>query len=187
MSIQQKKQATIDIDIGGTFTDCFIRYKDKSVIAKSPTTGYDLSVCFMKSIEKGAAELGLTTEELLTDTEVIRYSTTVAMNKLIQRKGPKLALITSEGFEDVTFIGKGSQWQDGISSQEARNVAKVDKPQPLIPRELVVGVKERIDSNGNVVRPLNEEDFRNKLQYLVDQGVMGFVVCLLWSFKKSGA
>ncbi|MED4600548.1 hydantoinase/oxoprolinase family protein [Paenibacillus validus] len=184
MSIQQKKQATIDIDIGGTFTDCFIRYKDKSVIAKSPTTGYDLSVCFMKSIEKGAAELGLTTEELLTDTEVIRYSTTVAMNKLIQRKGPKLALITSEGFEDVTFIGKGSQWQDGISSQEARNVAKVDKPQPLIPRELVVGVKERIDSNGNVVRPLNEEDFRNKLQYLVDQGVMGFVVCLLWSFKN---
>ncbi len=184
MMENEMKKATIDIDIGGTFTDCFIKYGDQSVIAKSPTTGYDLSVCFLKAIEKGADVLGLSIEELLIETDVIRYSTTVAMNKLIERKGPKLALITTEGFEDITFIGKGSQWQDGISSQEARNVVKVDKPTPLIPRELVVGVKERIDSNGNITRPLDENDFRNKLQYLVDQGVMGFVVCLLWSFKN---
>jgi N-methylhydantoinase A/acetophenone carboxylase len=184
MAERQKKNATIDIDIGGTFTDCFIHYKDQSVIAKSPTTGYDLSVCFMRAIEKGAGQLGLTLEELLQDTEVIRYSTTVAMNKLIERKGPKLALITTEGFEDITFIGKGSQWQDGISSQDARNVVKVDKPEPLIPRKLVVGVKERVDFTGKVIRPLDEEDFRDKLQYLVDQGVMGFVVNLLWSFKN---
>lgn len=178
------KLATIDIDIGGTFTDCYIKYGNQSVIAKSPTTGYDLSVCFMKAIEKGAEQLDLSIEELLEETEVIRYSTTVAMNKLIERKGPKLAFITTSGFEDLTFIGKGSQWQDGISSQEARNVAKVDKPEPLIPRELVIGVKERIDSNGKLIRPLDEKDFRQKLQYLVDQGVMGFVVCLLWSFKN---
>ncbi len=184
MAMEHRKPATIDIDIGGTFTDCFIRYGDRPVIAKSPTTSYDLSVCFMKAIEKGAEELDLTIEELLEETEVIRYSTTVAMNKLIERKGPKLGLITTEGFEDITFIGKGSQWQDGISSQEARNVARVDKPEPLIPRELVVGVKERVDYTGKVIRPLDVEDFRNKLQYLVDQGVMGFVVCLLWSFKN---
>lgn len=184
MEERQIKRATIDIDIGGTFTDCFIRFGARSVIAKSPTTGYDLSVCFMRAMEKGAEELDLTLEDLLQETEVIRYSTTVAMNKLIERKGPKLAFITTEGFEDLTFIGKGSQWQDGISSQEARNVVKVDKPEPLIPRELVVGVKERVDSNGKIIRPLDEEDFRKKLQYLVDQGVMGFVVCLLWSFKN---
>jgi N-methylhydantoinase A/acetophenone carboxylase len=49
-----KNRATIDIDIGGTFTDCFIRYREKSVISKSPTTGYDLSVGFIKAIENGA-------------------------------------------------------------------------------------------------------------------------------------
>ncbi|GAB7386410.1 hydantoinase/oxoprolinase family protein [Bacillaceae bacterium] len=184
MSGLLKREATIDIDIGGTFTDCYIRHGDRSVMAKSPTTGYDLSVGFMKAIEKGAEQLGLSLEEMLENTEVIRYSTTVAMNKLIERKGPKLGLIITEGFEDITFIGKGSQWQDGISAQEARNVAKVDKPEPLIPRELVVGVKERVDYTGRILRPLDEEDVRRKLQYLVDQGVMGFVVCLLWSFKN---
>lgn len=180
----QNQRITIDLDIGGTFTDCFINYKGQPVISKSQTTGYDLSVSFMKAIEKGADQLGLDLEELLSETDVIRYSTTVAMNKLIERKGPKLAFITTEGFEDITFIGKGSQWQDGISPHEARNYATVDKPTPLIPKELVVGVKERINFRGEVERPLDEDDFRRKLQYLVDKGAMGFVVCLLWSFKN---
>jgi N-methylhydantoinase A/oxoprolinase/acetone carboxylase beta subunit len=179
-----EKKATIEIDIGGTFTDCYIRQDDRSVISKSPTTAYNLSIGFLKAIEKGAELLDLSLEELLGNTEVIRYSTTVAMNKLIQRKGPKLGLITTEGFEDITFIGKGSQWQDGLSASEARHLAKVDKPVPLIPRHLVVGAKERIDSEGSAIRPLDEEDFKDKLQYLVDQGVMGFVVSLLWSFKN---
>lgn len=184
MSEQNKNGVTIDLDIGGTFTDCFINYKGIPVIAKSPTTEYDLSVCFMNAIEKGADELELDVEDLLSETDVIRYSTTVAMNKLIERKGPKLALITTEGFEDLTMIGKGSQWQDGISPQEAKNIVKIDKPIPIIPRDFIVGVKERIDSTGKVIRPLNEDDFRKKLQYLVDKGIMGFVICTLWSFKN---
>ncbi|MFS0824508.1 hydantoinase/oxoprolinase family protein [Bacillus sp. 1P02SD] len=179
-----KIRATIDIDIGGTFTDCFIRYGDKSVISKSPTTGYDLSVGFIKAIENGAELLDLDLDELLEETDMIRYSTTVAMNKLIERKGPKLGFITTEGYEDMLYIGKGSQWQDGISSLDSRKIAEVSKPIPLIPRENVVGVKERIDYTGEVIRPLDEEDFKDKLQYLVDQGVMGFVVSTLWSFKN---
>lgn len=115
-----KIRATIDIDIGGTFTDCFIRYGDQSVISKSPTTGYDLSVGFIKAIENGAELLDLDLDELLEETDMIRYSTTVAMNKLIERKGPKLGFITTEGYEDMLYIGKGSQWQDGISSLDSR-------------------------------------------------------------------
>lgn len=177
-----KRIATIDIDIGGTFTDCFIRYGDQSVISKSPTTGYDLSVGFIKAIENGADLLDLAIDELLEETDVIRYSTTIAMNKLIEQKGPKLGFITTEGYEDMLYIGRGSQWSDGISTLESRKIAQVDKPNPLILRENVVGVKERIDYTGKVLRPLDEEDFKDKLQYLVDQGVMGFVVSTLWSF-----
>lgn len=179
-----EKLVTVDIDIGGTFTDCFIRYGDQFVIAKSPTTTYDLSVGFIRAIENGAELLDLAIDELLEETKVIRYSTTVAMNKLIERKGPRLGFITTEGFEDILYIGRGSQWADGISALESRKIYKVDKPEPLIPRENVVGVKERIDSTGKVIRPLDEEDFKEKLQYLIDQGVMGFVVCTLWSFKN---
>ena len=178
------EKITVDIDIGGTFTDCFIRYGERSVISKSPTTTYDLSVGFIKAIENGAELLDLAIDELLEETDVIRYSTTIAMNKLIEKKGPKLGFITTEGFEDTLYIGRGSQWADGISTLESRKIAEVDKPTPIIPRENVVGVKERLDFTGKVIRPLDEEDFKEKLQYLIDQGVMGFVVSTLWSFKN---
>jgi len=175
-------KGTIDIDIGGTFTDCYLTYGDRVVIKKSPTTSYNLSVGFMRVIEESCKELGLPIEDVLKDIHLIRYSTTIAMNKLIERKGPRLGLITTEGFEDVIYVGKGAQWADGLSDRERRNLGRIKKPDPLIPKEMTVGAKERIDSFGRVIRPLDEEDVREKLRYLVDMGAMGFVVCLLWSF-----
>ncbi|MFX0197988.1 MAG: hydantoinase/oxoprolinase N-terminal domain-containing protein, partial [Candidatus Hodarchaeota archaeon] len=177
----QRTINTINIDIGGTFTDCYLRYGDRSVITKAPTTTYDLSVAFMKTIEDAAREMGVPLEALLQEIESIRYSTTLAMNRLIERKGPRLCLITTRGFEDVVFIGRGNSWQDGLTMKEKRTIPLQNKPEPLIPRELVIGVKERVNSFGKVVMPLVEEDFREKLPYLVDQSVRGFVVCLLWS------
>jgi N-methylhydantoinase A/oxoprolinase/acetone carboxylase beta subunit len=104
------------------------------------------------------------------------------MNRLIERKGPRLALITTEGHEDVVLIGRGAQWIDGTRVQERRNLAIQFKPDPLIPRELIVGVKERVDSRGNVIRPLDEKNVREKVRYLVNRGARGFVVSLLWGF-----
>lgn len=173
---------TIDVDIGGTFTDCYVTTPTGPLIRKTPTTGYSLAVGFMRAIRAAAEELGMEFTELLAQTELVRYSTTVAMNKLIERKGPKLALITTEGFEDVIYIGKGSQWADGLTVSEQRDVSGIDKPVPLIPREMVVGVRERIDSTGTVVRPLDEAHFVDRLRGLVDRGARGFVVSLLWSF-----
>lgn len=174
-------KASIDIDIGGTFTDCFISRESKFYMAKAPTTGYDLSVGFMTAIRDAANTIGISVEELLKETEIIRYSTTVAMNTLIQRKGLRLGLFLTEGFEDTIHIGKGAQWVDGLTPREARNIARISKPQPLIPRDMVVGVKERVDLKGNIVRPLDEEDVRQKLDLLVQKGARGFVIALLWS------
>jgi N-methylhydantoinase A/oxoprolinase/acetone carboxylase beta subunit len=173
---------SIDIDVGGTFTDLVLNFKGKALIKKVPTTPYDLSVCFSRVIEEGAAALGLQIEELLPAVDMIRYSTTIAMNRLIERKGPRLALITTEGHEDVVLIGRGAQWIDGTRVQERRNLAIQSKPEPLIPRELIVGVKERIDSRGHVIRPLDEKNVREKVRYLVNRGARGFVVSLLWGF-----
>jgi len=81
---------SIDIDVGGTFTDLVLTFADRRVIAKSPTTPYDLSVCFLNVLDDGSEQLGLEVEELLPDVEIVRYSTTVAMNNLIERRGPRL-------------------------------------------------------------------------------------------------
>jgi N-methylhydantoinase A/oxoprolinase/acetone carboxylase beta subunit len=175
--------ATIDVDIGGTFTDCYVSYEDQRVWCKTRTTTYDLSVGMNETIDEAASRLGIAIEELLGKAEIIRYSTTLAMNRLIERKGPKLGLLITEGFEDTTLIGRASQWADGVPLKYQRNIAGVDRPEPIIPKELIVGVRERVDSLGNIVRPLDEEDLLRKVQYLVDQGVRGFVVSLLWSFR----
>src|SRR5712691_11747377 len=176
---------SIDIDVGGTFTDLVLNFDGKVLIKKVPTTPYDLSVCFSRVIEEGASVVGKTMEELLPAIEMIRYSTTIAMNRLIERKGPRLALITTEGHEDVILIGRGAQWIDGTRVAERRNLAVQKKPEPLIPRDMIVGVKERIDSRGNIIRVLDENDLRAKVRYLVNRGARGFVVSLLWGFLNA--
>lgn len=175
-------KGSINIDIGGTFTDCFAIVDGRVATTKAPTTAYNLSVGFMRAIKDSARSLDISVEELLGSVDLVIYSTTVAMNTLLQRGGPRLGLLVTEGFEDIVPVGKGSSWADGATVGEIRNVSRIRKPEPLIPREMTRGVKERIDSNGKVIRPLDTEDILDQLQYLVDRGAMGFVVCLLWSF-----
>ncbi len=173
---------SIDIDVGGTFTDLVLNYENQTIIRKVPTTPYDLSVCFSNVIEEGAQAMGMRMEKLLPEIDMIRYSTTIALNRLLERKGPRLGLITTEGHEDTTLIGRGAQWIDGTRVQERRNLSIQRKPDPLIPREMIVGVKERIDSAGDIMRPLDENDVREKVRYLVGKGARAFVVALLWGF-----
>ena len=175
---------SIDIDVGGTFTDLVLTRSGVVTPAKSPTTSYDLSVCFLNVIEEAAKASGLSSEQLLGDTNIIRYSTTIAMNRLIERSGPRLALITTEGHEDAILIGRGAQWVDGTRVAERRNLAVQHKPLPLIPPELIAGARERVDSTGKVIRPLDEADVRAKVYRLINNGARGFVVSLLWSFAN---
>ncbi len=174
---------TINIDIGGTFTDFFASHEQQGdCITKTPTTHYDLSVGFIKGIREVARAYGHDLQGLLSQTQEVRYCTTLGTNSLIERTGPKLGLITTAGFEDTIFLGRARSWADGIIVQENKDLARIQKPEPLIPRDMVVGVRERVDSFGQVMCPLKREDVLEKLQTLVDKGAMGFVVCLLWSF-----
>ena len=173
---------TIDIDVGGTFTDMVLTLDGETSYRKVPTTPYDLSVGFMKVVEEAASEAGVSLQDLVGRVETVRYSTTVAMNRLLERSGPRVALITTEGHEDATLIGKGAQWIDGTRLDERRALPHQHKPRPVVPRELIVGIKERIDARGEVVRPLNEEHVREQVRRLVDRGARAFVVSLLWSF-----
>jgi N-methylhydantoinase A/oxoprolinase/acetone carboxylase beta subunit len=174
----------IDIDVGGTFTDLVLTWDDRRLVAKSPTTPYDLSVGFVNVLNAGAEQLGQPLNAILPQVEIVRYSTTVAMNRLIERKGPRLGLITTEGHEDAILIGRGAQWTDGTRISERRNLAVQRKPAPLIERDMIVGVGERVDSAGTIIRPLDEDDVRAKLRDLVDRGARAIAVSLLWSFAN---
>jgi N-methylhydantoinase A len=88
---------TIDIDTGGTFTDGFFVKDSKVETVKVPTTPHDLTVCLLECIKAGAQEFGVTVEDLLSETDVIRFSTTIGTNTLIERNGTKIGLVVSEG------------------------------------------------------------------------------------------
>ncbi len=182
---QQNAGYEINIDVGGTFTDFFLRDPSSEVhLTKTPTTHYDLSVGFMRGIKELARDCGLGQSQLLAQTRAVRYCTTVGTNALLERSGPKLGLITTAGFEDTIFLGRARSWADGVSVTENKDLARINKPLPLVSRDMVVGLRERVDSAGNVVCPLQAEEVLEKLQVLVDRGAMGFVVCLLWSFAN---
>ena len=148
---------SIDVDVGGTFTDLVLNYAGRQVIAKAPTTAHDLSECFMQAVGETAHEINVSTDELLAEIDIIRYSTTIAMNSLLQRAGPRLGLLMTEGHEDAPLIGRGAQWIDGTLISERRNVAVQHKPTPLIDPDMMLGVRERVDFNGDVVIPLDED------------------------------
>ena len=173
--------ATIDVDVGGTFTDALVTFDGRVAKAKASTTSYNLSVGFMRALEAAAVELGTDLAALLAATEMVRYSTTVALNRLLERKGPRLGLITTAGFEDTIYVGRGGQWADGLPVRERRNVARARRPLPLIPRDMTVGVRERVDSFGRVLAPLDEADVAAKVAQLLARGARGLVVSLLWS------
>lgn len=174
---------SVGIDIGGTFTDfCGIADDGGLTTCKTATTHYDLSVGFMRGIRNLARCSGMETRAYLAQVEALRYSTTVGTNALIERSGPKLGLITTAGFEDSIFIGRSRSWADGLPAHQAKDMARIAKPQPLISPDMVMGVRERIDYSGRVVCPLSRGDVLVQLQKLVDRGAMGFVVSLLWSF-----
>lgn len=176
---------TIDVDIGGTFTDCFVRSNGKIATGKAETTSHDLSIGFLNAITSAAKEMGSESNDLIKDSTSIRYSTTFALNKLIERSGSKLGVLVTNGLEDIVFVGRGSQWTDGMTVHEQRNVSRSDKPEPIVPRNMVLGVRERINFKGKVLRPLDEIDLRQKIRFLVENGARGFVVCLAWSHRNS--
>jgi len=177
----------ISLDIGGTFTDCFILVDDgRMVIGKHSTTPANIDVCFMGALEAARHEMDIPMEELVRNTDLISYSTTMPVNALIQRSGPKLGLITSAGFEDMLTIGRGRAYGDGLPLMETKLFTECHKPLPLIDRKRIIGVNERIDALGEIVIPLKEDEVRQKVQYLMDQDVSGIVVSLLNSYVNPG-
>lgn len=172
----------IGVDVGGTFTDVVVSSGGSSVHGKADTTAYDLRVGVSNAIDEAAQELGMSGPELLSSADSMVYSTTVGTNALIEHKGPVLGLITTHGFEDALLVGRGRNWADGLSLSERYDRGRAQRPRPLIPRELIVGVHERIGNKGEVLVPLRDDEVLKKIQYLVDCGVRGIVVVLLYSY-----
>src|SRR5688572_14398672 len=149
----------VGIDVGGTFTD-FILWDGREVRThKVPSTPRDPA----QAVETGLRDLGLAGDATIV------HGCTLATNAFLQRKGARVALLTTRGFEDLLEIGR----------QNRARLYDLDwwPPEPLVPRERRIGIDERIGADGRVLRPL-------KRRALNLRGAEAVAVCFLHSYAN---
>lgn len=166
----------ISVDIGGTFTDCFIAWDDQYVGAKALTTVHNLAQGFNDALDVALEELDIDKATLLGGVDSVRYSTTLGTNALIERKGPRIGLIVTEGFNSTVPLSRGRGYGEGLPFKKQSDVPNAVRPHPIVPITMIRGVRERVGYNGDVFLSMDEDDLRDKLRALVDQGAETIVV-----------
>ena len=176
---------TVGIDIGGTFTDCTIVDSDGTVFAaKSPTTPEDRSQGFFASLERAAEKAGKTEKEVIGESRLIVHGTTTGTNAIVSRSGAKVGLLCTAGHEDVMHLMKGGGRTSGLPADELLDVPATAKPVPLVPKTMVAQVVERVDVDGDLLGPVDDEQAAAAVQTLVDRGADAIAVSLLWAVKN---
>jgi N-methylhydantoinase A len=183
-----KKSYIIGVDTGGTFTDVVVLGDGGEVwTAKASTTPDDFSRGVMDAVKEAASAVGVDTPELLGRTTLFKHGSTVATNALITHNGCKVGLITTKGFEDTTEIMRAIGRVDGLSGDEIKHVTWITKPDPFAPRERVIGVRERMDYQGNEIVPLNRRDVMDAIRRLIEEDKVDAVAVSLmhaWANTK---
>jgi N-methylhydantoinase A len=133
----------IGIDVGGTFTD-LVAVDDfgQTTLAKVPSTPADPSIGVLDGLQLLADALGLEQTALLAQTDRIVHGTTVATNALLERRGAKVGLLTTEGHRDVIEMREGLK--------DDRYNLRLPPPKQLVPRKLRLGVSERTRADGRI-------------------------------------
>lgn len=171
MTAMRRSAARIGVDTGGTFTDLLLLderglrvYKLRSVPA-DPSRAILEGIRALVGEDLGAVELEVT------------HGSTVATNAVLERKGARVALVTTAGFEDVLRIGRQTR-------PELYNFM-VQRPEPLVAPELTFGVQERLAADGSVLQPLDEAELEKLTELLRELEVESVAVCFLHSYATS--
>ena len=163
----------VGIDIGGTFTDIVWRQDDGTIgIKKLASTPKRPSKAAITAVH----ELSNLTPIDQLEVRRIVHGTTVATNAVLERKGAKIGLITTQGFRDVLEIGR--QWRQSLY----QTVLEPETPTFIAPRARRLEVAERTAADGRVVTPLDEAALLRAVDQLVADGVEAIAVCFLFSF-----
>ena len=159
---------TVDVDIGGTFTDGFFTDGVEVRTEKVLTTPHDITECFMSCIAAGSQAFGTPLDAFLRQTVVARVSTTVGTNLIVQRAGPRLGLIVTKGYER-TLYGDG----------DAPVVGR------YVDQDLIAGVDEGVDDKGRIVDAIDPNGLLAAVRALVDQGARMIVISLANGWRNA--
>jgi N-methylhydantoinase A len=168
----------IGIDVGGTFTDLVaVDEAGHVTLAKAPSTPRDPTEGLLDGLGRLAATLGLDVGGLLARTERIVHGTTVATNALIERKGARVGLLTTEGHRDVLEMREGLK--------DDRYNLRLPPPEPLVPRARRLGVRERMRADGRVQTPLDRRSLAKAIEGLRRRNVEAVAVCYFHAWRDA--
>ncbi|HYL98536.1 MAG TPA: hydantoinase/oxoprolinase family protein, partial [Blastocatellia bacterium] len=173
------KEIRIGIDTGGTFTDFVVAASGRINFFKLPSTPHNPAESIIHGVKRAIAQLAENGDQVSGvrpfPAEIV-HGTTVATNALLERKGARTGLITTEGFEDVIEIGRQAR-------PELYNLM-VRRGSPLVPRDLRFGVRERTLPDGSILTELDSKGLARIIAKLKRLGVESAAVCLLFSFAN---
>ena len=162
-----KNDVRIGVDTGGTFTD-FVVFQDGTILIKKiPTTPEDPSLAIFEGIKEFLGNnLSL----------FIIHGTTIGTNSLLERKGGRIALITTRGFEDILFIGRQTR-------RKLYNL-KSEKKVPLLPRRLCFGLKERTAVSGQIEIKISLSEVKKVIEKIQEAKAEAVAISLINSYAN---
>jgi len=171
-AVSGKEEAVLAVDIGGTFTDVALERGGRRTTVKVLTNLAAPELGVLEGLRRALAQAGIAAG----DIGLIVHGTTLATNAIIERKGARTALVTTEGFRDSIEIGYENRFD--------QYDILIEKPKPLVPRPLRFGVPERIDARGEVRLPLDAAALENLAGDLKSLGVESVAIGFLHSYAN---
>jgi len=160
----------IGIDVGGTFTDLIFvsNYNMNIKKLKVPSTPTNPEIGVLNGIKKLGVDL--------SKIETIIHGSTVATNAVLERRGVRVALITTKGFKDILEIQR----------EDRENIYELfyKKPEALVSRDMVFELEERIDANGEIVKPLNKDEIQKVIYWLSKEKIKSIAVSFIHSYMN---
>jgi N-methylhydantoinase A len=171
--VNQSQGARLAIDVGGTFIDLVIERADGAVFTgKHLSNPRDL----VAAIHEGVTQLLDRSEVPGAEVREVMHATTLGSNAVIERRGPRTALLTTRGFRDVLQIQRSLRW--------SMYDVQIEKPRPLIPRSRVWEIGERCRADGGVLQPLADEEVRAVARELQELAIEAVAVAYLHSYAN---
>ncbi len=171
----EKSRFVVGIDVGGTFTDLLlVDHEGQLTIEKVPSNKSDIEIGVLDVLAKAQQSLGIETA-LIRELERLVHGSTVAANAFLERKGARMAFITTKGTRD-TLVMRRMYREDMYDTRSG-------EPSPLVTRDHVLEVDERVDHHGRVIVALDESDVMRAIDHLKAHKIEAVGICYLFSFK----
>ena len=172
MTASSSAGARLAVDIGGTFTDVALEIGDRLVTTKVLTTPAAPEEGVLTGIAKVIGQAGIAPSEV----SIIIHGTTLATNALIERKGAKTALLTTEGFRDSVEMAYENRFE--------QYDINIDRPKPLVPRHMRLPVRERLNVKGEALIALDEQSVRDLIPVLQREGVESIAIGFIHAYAN---